>query len=68
MKADAPVQALSTPRAAPGSAKLHNSASLKPSSRACANHQGLPCPAAPLLVARTRQPLSHLGAGPWLRA
>ena len=54
MKADAPVQALSTPRAAPGSAKLHNSASLKPSSRACANHQGLPCPAAPLLVARTR--------------
>ena len=30
MKADAPVQALSTPRAAPGSAKLRNSASMKP--------------------------------------
>ena len=30
MKADAPVQALSTPRAASDRAKLHNSASLKP--------------------------------------
>ena len=68
MKADVPHQTLSTPRATPGRAKLHNSASMKPSSRACANHQGLLCPAAPVLDAHTRQPLSHLGAGPWLRA
>ena len=68
MKADVPDQTLSTPRAAWDSPQLSNSASMKPSSRACANRRGLACLPAPVLGARSRQPLSHLGAGPWLRA
>ena len=63
MKADAPIQALFTPHATPGSAELHNSASLKPSPCACANRCGRACVPAPVLTALCQQPLSHSGAG-----
>ena len=68
MKADVPDQPLSTPCATWDSPQLSNSASLTPSSRACANQRGRASLPAPVLGARSRQPLSHLGAGPWLRA